>query len=567
MRSLQNQALLLIDRLRPTEWQRTLVMAAVIGVLASAATIGFREGLFLIERLVFGRSDGLVRIAESLSWPARLAAPAVGGVIAGFLLAWSRRVSGQKPAGDYMEAIVLGDGDLPVRVSLIRALSSAASVASGGAIGREGPMVQLAALCGSLVGRWRRAPVPRRRLFVACAAAAGVATAYNAPIAGALFVAEIVLRSLAIESLGPLLVSAVAANLASSRLVGLEAVYHTSPFVLVPGEATLELALLGVVAGLTAPLYLKLLDVAHALFRRWSAPLPVKLGLGGLIVGAISVVAPQVWGNGYSVIQELIHGQWVWTLVVFVLVFKLLALAATTGSGAVGGIFTPTLLVGACAGSLFWAALQAVQPGTLPASASVAVGMGAFLAASTHAPLTSVLMIFEMTENYGVVVPSMLACVLAYFISRALRERSIYAAAGTLSNAPVLTMARDFLRTDSATVHALGTLESLQSAFLRYRWQHVYVLDEAGRFTGAISLHDLTAQLAAGARLDSPWPASLLRTDFHRVRDTTPAWQVMETFARHAGERLPVLDERDHLLGYITKTDLVLMFRERLSVS
>src|SRR6185369_2767661 len=246
MRSLQNQALLLIDRLRPTEWQRTLVMAAVIGVLASAATIGFREGLFLIERLVFGRSDGLVRIAESLSWPARLAAPAVGGVIAGFLLAWSRRVSGQKPAGDYMEAIVLGDGDLPVRVSLIRALSSAASVASGGAIGREGPMVQLAALCGSLVGRWRRAPVPRRRLFVACAAAAGVATAYNAPIAGALFVAEIVLRSLAIESLGPLLVSAVAANLASSRLVGLEAVYHTSPFVLVPGEATLELALLGV---------------------------------------------------------------------------------------------------------------------------------------------------------------------------------------------------------------------------------------------------------------------------------------------------------------------------------
>jgi len=556
----------LLDRLRPSDWQRMLMLAAVAGVLGALATIGFREAIFAIERALFGRDDGLVRIAAGLPWWQRLLVPACGGVLAGLLLAWARQVPERKPSGDYMEAIALGEGRLGVRVSLLRAMSSAATVASGGAIGREGPMVQLAALAGSLIGRWRRLPVPRQRLLVACGAAAGVATAYNAPIAGALFVAEIVLRSLALESLGALIVAAVAAHLTSGALLGYAPVYQMPAFVLPHGGTALLLALLGVVAGLLAPLYLGLLDLVRAAYGRWLAPPWLKLGSGGLIVGAISILRPEVWGNGYSVVNAILQGGWLWQALLVVLALKLLAVAATTGSGAVGGIFTPTLFVGAVTGALFGGAVHAWLPGSLPPSASVAIGMGAFLAACTHAPLTSVLMIFEMTENYGVVVPLMLACVLAYSISRALHARSIYAGAAEVSaQAPALTMAVDFLRSDSATILAHQSLRELEEAFVRHRWQHVYVLDDQRRFLGAVAVHDLAPLIKSGPPDDIDWVARLLRRDYPRVQETMPVWQVLETFAKHPGERLPVLDVQGRLRGHVTKTDLVLMFRERLA--
>jgi chloride channel protein, CIC family len=562
-RSLREAALLVLLRLRPSEWQKTLVFAAVIGVMGALATMGFRQCVLLAEQLMFGRSDGLVRIAEGLVWWQRAAVPALGGVVAGLLLMGSRRLGSARAGGDYMEAISLGSGDLPVRVSLARALSSAATVATGGAIGREGPMVQLAALTGSLLGRWRNAPVPRRRLMVACGAAAGVATAYSAPIAGALFVAEIVLQSVAIESLGPLLVAAVTANLTLTALLGFTPVYHMPNFVLPHGSTTLLLAALGLVGGLVAPAYLGLLDRAHGLFRGWAAPTWLKLGAGGLAVGLISIASPAVWGNGYSVVDSILQGGWAWDALLAILALKLLAVAATTGSGAVGGIFTPTLFMGAVTGALFGTAMEWLWPGVLPMPASVAVGMGAFLAACTHAPLMSVLMIFEMTENYGVVVPLMLACVVGFFISRALRPESIYSAARATLPDPKLAIAADFLRTGSATVRVGQGLREIEEVFLRHRWQHVYVLDAGGKFTGAISLYDM-APLLRDAGDQTGWPGQLVRADYPRVYDVTPSWQVLESFAAHAGERLPVLDSQGRLLGHVTKTDLVLMFRERL---
>jgi CIC family chloride channel protein len=401
--------------------------------------------------------------------------------------------------------------------------------------------------------------------MVACGAAAGVATAYGAPIAGALFVAEIVLRSVAIESLGPLLVSAVAAKLTATELVGFAPTYQMASFAPPHGPAALLLSGLGVVAGLAAPAYLWLLDRAHRAFGRWQAPPWQKLGTGGLIVGALSIASPAVWGNGYSIVNSILQGGWAWPALVTLLVLKLLAVGATTGSGAVGGVFTPTLFVGAVAGALCGALAQYLWPSALPASARVAVRMGAFLAACTHAPLTSVLMIFEMTENYGLVIPLMLACVLGYYISRALRPASIYAgAAGVASPSPLLTMARDLLRSDSATVWSGRSVRELEEAVLRHRWSHVYALDATRKFLGAISLHDLTPLLRDPATLDSAWPSALLRTQHPRVRDVTPSWQVLETFATHPGERVPVLDAEGRLLGHVTKTDVALMFRERL---
>ncbi|GJI88081.1 ClcB-like voltage-gated chloride channel protein [Duganella hordei] len=553
----------MVRRLRPLAWQRTLALSALIGVLGALSTIGFREFILFVERCAYGTSGSLVGIARGLSWWQRMLAPAVGGVLAGLLLAWARRQPEQEKGGDYMEAVALGTGDLGARASLLRALSATATVASGGAIGREGPMVQLAALCGSLLGRWQKVPVPRRRLYVACGAAAGIATAYNAPIAGAMFVAEIVLRSLAMESLGPLIVAAVAANIVVGAWTDYAPVYHMPAIRLGHGEPTLILASLGLIAGFLAPCYLSLLDLGRRLFERWQGPAWQKLAAGGLLAGALSVLHPGVWGNGYSVVSAVLQGPWMWQALLTILLLKLLAVAATAGSGAVGGIFTPTLFAGAVIGALFGMAAEALWPGAIPIPSAVVVGMGAFLAACTHAPLMSILMLFEMTESYSMVVPLMAACVLGYSVSRLLRERSIYASANSQAlHAPVLTMASDLLRDDPPVIRTGQTLAQLEQVFLRRRWQHVYVLDESEKFTGAVSLHDFAPMLGSTPDAALPWPPHLLRADYPRVRETAPLWQVLETFASHPGERLPVLTADGRLAGYVTKTDLVLIFRQ-----
>ncbi len=554
----------LAERLRPLAWQRMLAVAALIGMLGGMSTIGFRELILLTERWIYGNSSGsLVLIARSLTWWQRILVPGIGGLLAGLLLAWAQRQPEHDKGGDYMEAVALGTGDLGARASILRALSAAATVASGGAIGREGPMVQLAALCGSLIGRWRQVPVPRRRLYVACGAAAGIATAYNAPIAGAMFVAEIVLRSLAIESLGPLIVASVSANIVMGAWTDYAPVYHMPAIVLGHRAPTLALAALGLIAGLLAPAYLALLDGGRALFSRWHGPLWQKLAAGGLLAGAISVIHPGVWGNGYSIVNAVLQGTWFWQPLAIILLLKLLAVAVTVGSGAVGGIFTPTLFAGAVVGALFGAAVQAWWPGLVPIPAAVAVGMGAFLAACTHAPLMSILMLFEMTESYTIVVPLMAACVLGYSVSRLLRDRSIYSATkGTVQHAPVLAMASDLLQPDPPVVKLGQPMLELEQVFRHRRWQHVYVIDDAGAFLGAVSLHDFAPAFSAASDPGQPWPAQLLRSDYPSVGATAPLWQILETFAEHPGERLPVLDQARRLSGYLTKTDLMLMFRQ-----
>lgn len=560
----------MLQRLRPTDWQRTLAWAALAGASGALATLGFREGLVALEHWLYGtdHAQGLVEAAQRLVWWQRLLVPAIGGALAGGVLSIAERRP-RSPHGDYMEAVVLGRGELETGNSLLRALSSACSVASGGAIGREGPMVQLAALTSSLLAGWTDMPVPRRRLLVACGAAAGLTTAYGTPIAGALFIAEIVLQSLATETLAPLLIASVTAYATVAALMGSAALYRMPEVPPVAGSTFLLCGALGLMAGLAAPLYLRTLDAAKSVFKSWKVPLPLKLAAGGLIVGGLSLASPQVWGNGFSVVNGVLQAPWAWQALLLVLALKLVAVAATTGSGAVGGIFTPTLLMGAVSGALLSIGAAAVFPVPLPQAVGAAVGMGAFLAATTHAPLTSVLMVFEMTENYNIVAPLMLACVLAYSVSRLLRPDSIYASSQRQKAAtdPRLATARELLRPDSVSVRPGQSIEELERRLVDSRWRHAYVTDAQKRFQGAIAMHDLVGLLKAPHDPRSPWPATLLQAGYPRLYANMPLWEVLGVFEAHPGERLPVLDDGGCLLGHVAKTDLVLMLRDRLAIS
>lgn len=292
---------------RIAEWQSTLLWAIVAGMLGALATELFRLALHFTDVKLLGQGRGMVALARSLPPWARITMPACGGLIAGLLLLLARRAVVQKETSDYMEAIVLGDGRIPVAQTLMRSASSLISIASGGSIGREGSMVQLSALSTSLLGRFFKFPGERLRLLVACGAAAGLTAAYNAPIAGAFFVAEIVLGSIAMESVGPIIVAAVASNIVMRALPGYQPVYEMPPFPAVAGVEVLLFALLGVLLGGVAALFLHGLAVSRKAFSSLPIPLPFRLALGGLAVGLISVPIPEVWGNGYSVVKATLN--------------------------------------------------------------------------------------------------------------------------------------------------------------------------------------------------------------------------------------------------------------------
>lgn len=403
-----------------------LLWAALIGVVGALSTVAFHEGMAFTERLATGHPGSLVAAAEALAPWRRALTPALGGLAAGGFLWWSRRLARGRKQSDYLEAIAVGDGRQDVGGTLLRSASSLCTIGAGGSVGREGAMVQLAAATGSWIGRLGRFDGDDLRLLLACGAAAGFASAYDAALSGAIFIAEIVYGTLAIRRLGPLMVASVIANVTVHQVLGYEPVYRIPPLHVASLWELPLFLLMGLVLGALAPLFMGVLDGARRLAGRLPLGLPLKLALGGLVVGVISVWRPEVWGNGYSVVNGVLHTPWPLLLVVSVLIAKILATAATTGSGAVGGVFTPTLFVGALLGLLAGSAAHGLWPGSSLPVVYAVIGMGAFLAATTHAPLMSFLIVFEMTLEYQLVPALMLACLTAYHISRAIRPQSIY---------------------------------------------------------------------------------------------------------------------------------------------
>ena len=262
----------IVEKLRPSPWQETLAFAAVAGVLGALAALLFRHGVELIHYVLTGTYSSMVDSFRELEWWQRLAVPAVGGLLAGLVLLFGKRLHRGESSTDYMEAILIGSGDLPVRASLVKSTAAMFSIASGGSIGREGPMVQLAAVAASGLGRWRKLSAPQLRLLVACGAASGIASAYNAPIAGSFFVAEIILGTIAMESLGPLAVAAVAATLTVRTLADPHTLYTVPSFTLHSLWEIGPFLVLGALAGVLAPWFLRSLRQAEHFFATTKLP-------------------------------------------------------------------------------------------------------------------------------------------------------------------------------------------------------------------------------------------------------------------------------------------------------
>jgi CIC family chloride channel protein len=558
------------EKLQPTEWQVTLMWAGVAGFLGALMSIMFST---LTERVHgwFGSSSlGVVDSFARLPAWACLLVPALGGACAGAILMFGQRLTRAQSSTDYMEAIVIGNGNVPTRASLVKSAAALFSIGSGGSIGREGPMVQLAAVVASRLGRWRKFTPPQLRLLVACGAAAGIASAYNAPIAGSFFVAEIILGTIAMESLGPLVVSAVAATLTIHVLTAAHVLYKVPAFGEVSPWEMGPYILLGFITGILAPVFLISLKHSEKFFVSLKLPIIARLAVGGLAVGAIAINVPQVTGNGYSVVVEILTGKIGWLLVPGLFACKWLATMASFGSGAPGGVFTPSLFMGAGAGLLFGTAVHFVWPvAAQDPRAFALVGMGAFLSAASHAPVMAVIMLFEMTMSYDIILPLLLCSVIAYYTSKSLEGSSLYSESlkrkAAAAPDPGLGEGRvaDLMRKDPPSIKPTAQFAEIARMFLNVRVNNLYVVDDGGIFLGIVSLHDIKPYLGEPDLAELVIARDIIREDFPRIAPEQPLTEALAGFLGIVAERLPVVQRDGLLRGSLAKSDLLLALVEK----
>jgi CIC family chloride channel protein len=404
-----------------------LLIAALIGVIGALAVEGFRQAMHALIHL-YSAQEHLVAAAAGLPPWERVMVPTLAAFTGGLLMAagthWIR-----KPRGpEYMEAVRVGDGRLPLIPNLLRTVSSLIAVSGGITIGREGTMIQFAAVIASIIGRIGRAHRTYRRLLVACGAAAGFAAAYHAPIAGTLFVAEIILGGLHLREIAAVLVAAVVGELTTQSLFATGPLYLAAAVPPVSFGDLADASLLGLLSGLVGPVFLWLLDASRRAYMARVAWLPLRMGLAGLLIGLLSVARPEVWGNGYSLVQSFLVDHWELSTVALVCVLRLAAVVAASAAGIPGGVLTPTLALGGAMG-LMVSQLLLIPAASHSQALWTLVGMGSLLAATTHAPAMSAIMVFEITRDYNVVMAAMPACVLGSVVGSLLRHRSVYSEA------------------------------------------------------------------------------------------------------------------------------------------
>ncbi len=559
------------EKIQLTEWQVTLLWAALAGFLGAMASMIFSVLAEGVHEFMTGRTSGVVESMRQLPWWGCLLVPTLGGAAAGLVLLYGSRLTRSESSTDYMEAIVIGNGRVPVRASLVKTTAALFSIGSGGSIGREGPMVQLSSVVASLVGRWRNFTGPQLRLLVACGASAGIASAYNAPIAGSFFVAEIILGSIAMESLGPLAVSAVVATLTIRVLTAAQVLYKVPPFQLNSPWEMGPYVLLGLLAGGLAPVFLRSLKQSEEFFISLRLPLVARLALGGLLVGVIAINVPEVCGNGYTVVVDILNGRLLWTVLLGIFACKWLATMSSFGSGAPGGVFTPSLFMGASLGYLFGIGVHRIWPAAaVDPGAFALVGMGAFLSAASRAPVMAVIMLFEMTLSYDIILPLMLCNVIAYYTAKGVAGESLYSASlrrkAAAEPAATLAAARvsDLMRADPSTIPPDAHFAEIASKFLSVRVNNLYVCEADGKFLGAVSLHDIKPYLGQLDLAELVIARDIMREDFPRIGPDQSLSEALGRFLGLTAERLPVVGpDTGRLMGSLAKGDLLLALVEK----
>jgi CIC family chloride channel protein len=411
-----------------------IALALTVGAGAGVGAIGFR---YLIEGFTWlftGHTDpsALGHFTNPhlafLGPFVVLVVPIIGGLLYGPLVYRFAPEARGHGVPEVMLAVHQNEGKIRGRVPIVKSLASAITIGSGGSVGREGPIVQIGSAIGSGLGQLTRQAGENTRLLVACGAAGGIAATFNAPIAGVFFALELILRNFETRSFGLVVLASVVATAVGRIAFGSEAFLTLPAFHVVSGIEYPLYALLGVIAAVVGVAFIRVLYGSEDLADRiWRGPAWLRPAVGGILLGALLLVLPEMYGVGYPVLEGAIHGKYVVGLLLVFLVGKIAATSLTMAIGGSGGVFAPALFMGAMLGSAFGTGAHDLLPAaTAGAGAYGLVGMAAVFAATSRAPITAVIIVFELTGDYSIILPLMLAVVVATALSHLLSEDSIY---------------------------------------------------------------------------------------------------------------------------------------------
>jgi chloride channel protein, CIC family len=548
-------------------------------------TIGLVVGLLgvLVHRLIdgvrvllWGYWPNLANAAERAPVWLVVAAPAAGGLLVGLFIWWAREPVGGRGMSSLVEAVALHGGRVPIRPVALSAGAAIATVGSGGSLGREGPMIRLGAAVSSWIGQRTGIPPYRLKILVGCGAAAGFAAAYNVPIGGSLFAMEVILGSFALEIFGPIVMAAVVSTLIARAAESNTPIYAASGYGLEsPWEifAYLGLGLVGALASIVFTLGVRF--VSRAFQRARFLPRVAKPVVGMAMLGGFALLVPEVLGSGFPTITDALYGNLGLATLLLLPAAKLVATALTIGSGGSGGLFTPSLFFGALVGGAYGWGIHALFP-TLDGGygAYAAVGMAALAAGSSHAPLSAILILFEFTGNYDLILPLMVASIVSSFVAKWLYPYSIYTEplqrrgvelAWRMEEAALASLrVEDLLRDDPETLRADDPYSKIVDRFLATRRQRLFVVDADGRLAGSVSLHDIKHALRDAEALGHVVAHDLLEPVATALRLDDRLHRAAEAFARSDFERLPVLDDTGKLRGLLAKRDLLAVYAQEV---
>jgi len=551
-------------------------------VIGGLVNLFFYYATESVKSLFLRRPGDPVEVAEIMADWQRVLTPTLGGLCAGLVLYWGLRLAGPQRSSNLLEVVVAGDGRLPFRSAIVKFISSLITIGSGGSIGREGGITQLSATFASKWGQLAKWHPYRLRLLVGCGAASGISAAYNAPISGAVFAALIVLGNFSMSLFAPLVFASVVATMVSRSFFGIKPWYTVPPFDFTSVSQLPWFVCLGVVSGVVGAAFLKLLTYSEELFKKLQVPIYIRLALGGLVVGVIALRFPEVWGNGYVVTNRILLGVYPQLLVLCALFLaKFLATLATVGSGAVGGVFTPTLFFGAAVGAIFGLGLRELHLAEeLPIAAFAVVGMGSMLAATLRSPLLAMIMVFEISLDYSLMPPLMLACVVSILVAGKLHPESIYTEPlrrkglllrqePTASEAATERTVSDLMRAPVPPVRETSTLGEIANRFLTSANNFLPVVDAKGQMVGLIALHDLKEFLGSGEQLLGIIAYDIMRPPPPCVTPNQRLLEVLPVVLASEQRNIPVVNtlKENRLVGALARAEVLGIFSEAIAAS
>jgi len=548
-----------------------MTLAIIVGLGTGLAAVLFIKAIGLVTHFSF--EQGLPQFLAPLGPIWIVLIPILGALISGPMIAyWATEAKGHG-VPEVLTAVVMRGGHIRPRVALVKSIASTFCIGSGGSAGREGPIVQVGSALGSTAAQVLKLSTERTITLVACGAAAGIAATFNAPIAGVVFAMEVILGEFTIHYFGTVVVSAVAASIVSRQFLGANPAFVVPSYSLVSAGELPFYVVLGVLSALLGWAFVGILYYLEDRFDSWHIPDAVKPAVGAIFVGLTALLYPQALGTGLVSIGQALQGALPWTLLLALVFAKLIATSFTLGSGNSGGIFSPSLFMGAMLGGAFGYWVHALFPGfTGGVGAYALVGMAAVFAAAAHAPLTAFLIVFEMSGDYRLILPLMITVGLSTLISQRLRRYSIYTLKLVKRNVP-LERDRDVdimrglrvgevMTHDPDVVYGDASLRDLADALIQTRHHGFPVLDRDGRLLGIVTYDDLKLATAGGSGKGLT-VADITRRDVVTVYPQDPMSKALLMMSGRELGRLPVVDPENptRLVGLLRREDIVRAYR------